>query len=316
MRIEKDAEPALQLTGVVRRFGDRVAVDHVSLRLDRGHVVALLGPNGAGKTTTVRMASTLLTPDAGQIQVAGVDALRHPRQARAHTGLVLGGDRGFYMRATAVENLRFFADVAAVPGRRRDAAVRSALEVVGLHDRANDKVASFSRGMVQRLHLARALTGEPVLLLLDEPTNGLDVAAARDVRAVVHSLTDRGCGVLLTTHVMAEAETLADHIAMIDRGRIVVTGTARDVAQAAGVHAVSMVVMPGDLPPKEFDELLQLPAVKAVDVTALHGRTAVSVVWGEHAHPELLEPFAHGADVTTRPPTLEESYLALMDGTA
>lgn len=311
-----DTEPALQLVDVLRRFADRVAVDHVSLRLDRGQVLALLGPNGAGKTTTVRMASTLLTPDAGQIQVAGVDALRHPRQARAHTGLVLGGDRGFYMRASAVENLRFFADVAAVPGRRREAMVRSALEAVSLHDRADDKVSSFSRGMVQRLHLARALTGEPALLLLDEPTNGLDVAAARDVRAVVRTLTDRGCGVLLTTHIMAEAETLADRIDVIDHGRITVTGTTSEVAEAAGVHAVSMVVLAGDLAPTQLDALTHLPAVKAVNVTALHGRTAVAVVWGQNANPELLEPFTHGANVTTRPPTLEESYLALMDGSA
>lgn len=313
MNTTGENSPALEMDHVARHFGQRTVVNDLSLRLERGQVVALLGPNGAGKTTTVRMASTLLTPHAGHIWVAGTDAQRHPRRARAQTGLVLGGDRGFYMRASALENLRFFADVAGVPGRKRESRVAQALQSVGLDERASDKVGAFSRGMVQRLHLARALVADPVLLLLDEPTNGLDVEAARDVREIIRSVTNRGCGVLLTTHVMAEAEVLSDRIDVIQQGKIIVSGEASHVAHAAGVTAVSMFVSAGDVPYPVLENLKAVPSVKTIDVARLHGRTTVAVVWGDTVRTDLLEPWAQGVNVTTRPPTLEESYLALMD---
>ncbi|MBM6980404.1 MAG: ABC transporter ATP-binding protein, partial [Actinomyces succiniciruminis] len=177
-------------SGLSRTFGKErfVAVDDLSLSVTPGQVHALLGPNGAGKTTTVRMCATLLAPTAGQIQVDGIDAVRHPEAARARLGLVLGGELGFYPRATALDNLLFFADLQGLDRRRRRQAVDRALERMGLADAATRKAGAFSRGMLQRLHLARALLGSPPLLLLDEPTTGLDPDVALQVRDLIREL--------------------------------------------------------------------------------------------------------------------------------
>ena len=141
------------------------AVDNVSLSVSSGEIHALLGPNGAGKTTVVQMCATLLTPTSGTVRIDGVDALAHPQHARASLGLALGGDTGFYPRASARDNLLFFADLAGVSARKRRTQVASALERVDLADVAAKKVQEFSRGMKQRLHIARALLSAPKLLL-------------------------------------------------------------------------------------------------------------------------------------------------------
>lgn len=278
---------ALRLHEVSRRFGDRLAVDGVSLDVSPGQIVCLLGHNGAGKTTTVRIASTLLTPDAGRVEVDGVDALATPRKARARTGLVLGGERGFYTRPSVSANLLFYADVAGVPGRQRRVRVEEALEAVGLADRASSPVGELSRGMVQRLHLARALLAEPGLLILDEPSSGLDVQSARDLRELIRMRANAGVGVLLTTHTMPEAEALADRVDVIRRGRIIVSGDSSAVARAAGVLAVTTVLCATtlDLAP----QLAAMPAVVKVEVTPMHGRTAYHVLWGTAPDPEALQ---------------------------
>ena len=189
----------LRASHLVRSFGKKdrafVAVEDVSLDVGAGQVHGLLGPNGAGKTTTVRMCATLLAPTSGEVWVDGIDAVRHPERARSRLGLVLGGELGFYPRATARDNLLFFADIQGLDARRRHSAVMDALERVGLVEAASRKAGELSRGMRQRLHLARALLGSPALLLLDEPTTGLDPDVALQVRDLVRELAqrERGC---------------------------------------------------------------------------------------------------------------------------
>jgi len=207
------------------------AVDRVSLR----------GPNGAGKTTTVQMCSTLLTPTGGALTVNGIDAIAHPQRARRHVGLALGGDSGFYPRASARDNLLFFADVAGVFGRARRHEVEHALARVELSDAATRPVQEFSRGMKQRLHIARALLGSPSLLLLDEPTNGLDPDIALTVRALIRSLAEDGTAVLLTSHLLGEIEDLAHTITVLGAGSVAVSGSLEDVAAHAGIAATTVV---------------------------------------------------------------------------
>lgn len=233
-----DGDPVLRLEHVARSFcprghgdGRRWAVRDVTLDIAPGQIVGLLGPNGAGKTTTMKMIATLLRPDAGTIRIRGVDAVARPREARRHLSLLLGGDRGFYSRVSAIDNLRYFASVAGVPRRLRETRIAETLGSVGLADRADERVETFSRGMTQRLHIARAMLNHAPLLLLDEPTNGLDPEHARDVRALVESLRDEGAAILLTTHAMAEAEALADRIDMIVDGRIVASGTKEELTR-------------------------------------------------------------------------------------
>lgn len=224
-------QPIFSAHNLVRDLGPKNfrAVNHVSFEINAGQILCFLGPNGAGKTTTINMCSTLLAPTSGDIQVAGVDAVAQPRAARQHIGLVLGGDRGFYSRATARDNLLFFADVLGVPRKLRKERVEDALEAVALTDRADSKVQDFSRGMKQRLHIARGLLNDPALLFLDEPTNGLDPELALEVRKLVKSLAQRGTGILLTTHYLAEAQALADNLLIINEGKTAFHGTLQDL---------------------------------------------------------------------------------------
>lgn len=208
---------------LTKRFGDIVAVEDVSLHVKKGEVLALLGPNGAGKTTTIRLLLGLLQPTEGTARVLGYD-MRRPSQAekaRARVG-VLTETPGLYETLTALENLRFFANLYAIP--EADAAIETYLRVVELWDRRDERVGTFSKGMRQRLALARALLHEPDILFLDEPTSGLDPAATRRIRELLLDLKTQGRTILLTTHNLDEAERLADRIAVV-RTRLLVVDT-------------------------------------------------------------------------------------------
>lgn len=298
-----------------REFGDRVAVEDVSVGIERGQIISLLGPNGAGKTTTVRMCATLLTPTSGSIEVAGINAIVNPRAARKKTGLVLGGDTGFYSRASARKNLLFFADVAGLKGNERKSRVSEALEAVSLADRGNDPVREFSRGMKQRLHIARAMLAQPELLLLDEPTTGLDPQVAADTRSLVKELADRGTAILLTSHHMGEVEQLADRIQVIASGREIAQGSVADIAAASGVVGVSTF--------SSRDSVATLSEYLGTETSELEiseqaGRWQVRVPWLDTARPELIESWfirdgkEIPLDLISRRATLEESYLALV----
>ncbi|WP_228069790.1 ABC transporter ATP-binding protein [Actinomyces bowdenii] len=323
---ESMPQAVLEVRHLERTFdkGRFHAVEDVSFSVAPGQILALLGPNGAGKTTTVRMCATLLAPTSGTVRIDGLDAVAHPRRARRRLGLVLGGDLGFYPRATARANLAFFADLQGVAHRARRAAVDGALERVGLSSAAERRAAELSRGMRQRLHLARALLGGPRLLLLDEPTSGLDPNIALQVREVIASLAAEGVGILLTSHTMPEVEELASTIAVIGAGRIAVTGGVAEVAQHAGVLAVTTCTLPARA--TGVDEALRerLPRGAVVAQRPTSSRWALSISWpvsggqegidsGTRALDSLLaeRTLDRPADLLTRPATLEQAYLAL-----
>ncbi len=200
------------------------AVKDISLTVRRGMIFGMLGPNGAGKTTTIKMLSTLLTPTAGTARVAGYDVVRDDRAVRRSLGVVLGGDRGLYGKLSARDNLIYFGHLYGMRSAAIRTAVAEKLELVGLTERAGDRVEGYSRGMKQRLHLAKALLHDPPILILDEPTIGLDPAAAMDLRREIAALAPTHT-VLLTTHDMTEADALCEQIAIVDRGLIVAQGT-------------------------------------------------------------------------------------------
>jgi ABC-2 type transport system ATP-binding protein len=254
-----------------REFGDkndrRIAVDNVSVQIKPGEIIGLLGPNGAGKTTTVRMCATLLTPTQGRVIVDGIDAVKHPQQARKRIGLVLGGNTGFYARASARKNLLFFADVAGVRGSARRERVEAALDAVALTDRADDRVRDYSRGMTQRLHIARALLGKPSLLLLDEPTNGLDPQIAAEIRALIKRLADDGTGILLTSHMLSEVEQLANHIQVIAKGREIANGSVADIVAMSGLKPDTQVTYRVSLEGSYLAIVNNLDAMAPVETT-------------------------------------------------
>jgi ABC-2 type transport system ATP-binding protein len=291
------------------------AVRGIDLEACAGQVVGFLGPNGAGKTTTIRVCATLLTPSAGSVEVAGFDVRRQTKDVRRSVGLVLGGDRGFYPRASAAENLTYFADLAMVGRRTQRIRNIELLERVGLADRANDRVETFSRGMKQRLHIARALLADPPIVLLDEPTIGLDAAAALDLRALVTELAADGRTVLLTTHYMHEAEALSHVVNVIVGGRILVSGSVGDVARVAGAGDVTTVAV-DILSDEALAAIRGIDGVIGVESAQLRGIATAEVAWRDGScDPEsLVKELSRWNPriLSTRAATLEEAYLALV----
>jgi ABC-2 type transport system ATP-binding protein len=205
--------PALAVEHLTKRFGDRVAVDNVSFEVAVGEVFGFLGPNGAGKTTTVRMLGTLIAPTTGSAIVAGLPLAPANGVEIRQRIAVMPEAPGLYLRLTVTENLEFFAGLYGIrePGR-----IPAALEAVGLLARANDLCGNLSKGLRQRVGLARALLNDPTILFLDEPTSGLDPVATREVTGLIDGLRERGVTVFLTTHRLDEAERLCDRVAILN----------------------------------------------------------------------------------------------------
>lgn len=297
------------------RKAKRPAVGGVDLTVSAGEIVTLLGPNGAGKTTTVKMCSGLLTPTSGTVRVNGVDPYGRSRNASADIGLVLGGDGGFYNRATVEANMMYFADLAAVPSPQRKDRTGEVLDAVGLRDRAGSKVRELSRGMRQRLHIARGMLARPRLLLFDEPTNGLDPENALVVRRLVRELTREGVGVLLTTHYLAEAEALSDRLVVLREGNVRAQGHLTDLSRASGLELVTTFSLP---PSSTLGEALpKLADGAGVDVQTFHGRDHVQLEWTDRDsalrfRADLQRTGQLPRDFVERAPSLEECYLALV----
>src|SRR3954469_15420578 len=226
-------------TGVLRRRPLEVeAVRGVSFSVAEGELFGLLGPNGAGKTTTIKMLITLLLPTSGSARVLGHDVVTEAREVRRKIGYVFGGDRGLYERLSALDNLRYFAELYGVSGQEQKRRIGEVLEIVGLAGREKERVEGYSRGMRQRLHIARGILHDPPVVFLDEPTIGVDPVGARELRAMIAGLRDAGKTVLLTTHYMFEADELCDRIAIVAQGQILAEGTPRDLKAGVGEGSI------------------------------------------------------------------------------
>ncbi|MGR6321439.1 ATP-binding cassette domain-containing protein [Micromonospora soli] len=222
------SRPAIAATGLRKSFGDHVVLDGLELNVPRGTIFSLLGANGAGKTTTVKILSTLLSADDGDVQVAGHDLAREPDAVRAAIG-VTGQFSAVDKLLTGEENLRLMADLhhlARGEGRRRAAQL---LEQFDLTEAATKPAATYSGGMLRRLDLAMTLVGSPQVIFLDEPTTGLDPRSRRDMWQIVRDLVAAGVTIFLTTQYLDEADELADRIAVLDHGRVVAEGTAEEL---------------------------------------------------------------------------------------
>ena len=221
--------PALALSRLSKSFG-RPAVDQLDLTVARGEFYALLGPNGAGKTTTLRMVAGLLAPDAGRIQVLGIDLAADPAAAKRKLAY-LPDDPMLYGKLKPVEYLEFVAGLWGVDGKTAAPRARQLLAWLDLEQHAHELTEGFSRGMKQKLALAGALIHEPELLILDEPLTGLDAAAARQVKDLLLSHVAKGGTVILTTHILEVAERLAQRIGIIQQGRLIAEGTLAELRE-------------------------------------------------------------------------------------
>jgi ABC-2 type transport system ATP-binding protein len=303
-------------TGTIRRRSIEVeAVRGVSFGIGEGELFGLLGPNGAGKTTTIKMLITLLLPTSGTARVLGHDVVKEARWVRKHIGYVFGGDRGLYERLSALDNLRYFAELYAVPPHQQRGRIDELLELVGLRGRERERVEGFSRGMRQRLHIARGLLHDPPVVFLDEPTIGVDPIGARELRATISSLVQAGKTVLLTTHYMFEADALCDRIAVIAKGRIVGEGRPNELKARVEEGTVVEIEVFG-VSEDTVDRLRRVEGVRSVSVEDREQAQAllVQTVPGAELTRALLAQLDGAAvgRVSSREPTLEDAYVALV----
>ncbi len=303
-------------TGTIRRRTKEVeAVRGVSFAIEPGELFGLLGPNGAGKTTTIKMLITLLIPTAGSARVLGLDVVKDAREVRKRIGYVFGGERGVYERLSGYDNLRYFAELYGVPPKVQKARIEELLELVGLKGREHERTEGYSRGMKQRLHVARGLLHDPEVVFLDEPTIGLDPVGARELRATIGTLTSAGKTILLTTHYMFEADALCDRIAVISQGEIVAEGTPAQLKSRVASGAVTEVEVYG-IPDETVERLRTLEGVMSVWVEERDQAQVLSVQ--TRADVQLTAAILghlNGSNVgrvSHREPTLEDAYVALV----
>jgi ABC-2 type transport system ATP-binding protein len=303
-------------TGVIRRRPLEVeAVRGISFAVERGELFGLLGPNGAGKTTTIKMLITLLLPTSGEARVLGLDVVSEAREVRKRIGYVFGGDRGLYERLSAQDNLRYFAELYGVSGKAQRRRIDEVLELVGLKGREQERVEGYSRGMRQRLHIARGILHDPEVVFLDEPTIGVDPVGARDLRQTIADLVAGGKTVLLTTHYMFEADALCDRIAVIAKGQIVGEGTPAQLKErVGGGRVIELEVFGAD--DAAVGRLRGLEGVTAVTVEEQEQRQLLIIqTTGERELTAPLLAQLNGVEVgrvASREPTLEDAYVSLV----
>ena len=305
-------------TGFLRRRAVAFeAVRGISFAIERGELFGLLGPNGAGKTTTIKMLVTLLLPTEGTARVLGYDVVREPGEVRRRIGYVFGGEKGLYERLSGLDNLRYFAELYGVEPRRQRARIGQVLELVGLTGWERERVEGYSRGMRQRLHIARGLLHDPPVLFLDEPTIGLDPVGARELRASITQLVGAGKTVLLTTHYMFEADALCHRIAVIAKGQVVAEGTPRDLKARVADRTVVEIEVYG-VGEEAVERLRAVPGVASVSVEEREQAQVLLVQSPKGV--ELAQALLDRLDGTrvgrlaVREPTLEDAYVDLVTG--
>ncbi|MGD8402341.1 MAG: ABC transporter ATP-binding protein [Anaerolineales bacterium] len=306
--------------GVIKRsIKEVVAVEDISFDIKSGELFGLLGPNGAGKTTTVKMLATLLIPTQGKASVLGYDVVKDAQEVRKHIGFIFGGERGLYWRLSGIDNLRYFASLYGVEPDVSKKRIPFLLEMVGLKDRGNERVEGYSRGMKQRLHVARTLLHDPEILFLDEPTIGLDPVGARDFRLVIRNLQSENKTILLTTHYMFEADSLCQRVAVIDKGTIVALDSPSELKK----HVADLSVIEIETYGTSREVVERVRALSFVD--ALHVQEQeqrqmllVQTARGAEAVPDVMESLngTRVGRVIVREPTLEDAYVRLVGGHA
>ena len=303
---------AIQARGLVKRYGDVTALAGVDLTVPTGTVLGLLGPNGAGKTTCVRILTTLLRPDEGSAEVAGIDVLTHPREVRRRIGLS-GQYAAVDEYLTGFENLDMIGRLYHLGAKASRERARELLAEFRLEDAADRPAKTYSGGMRRRLDLAGALVARPPVLFLDEPTTGLDPRSRTEMWEVLQGLVSGGASLLLTTQYLEEADLLANRIVVIDRGRSIAEGTAAELKRQVGGERIEVVVDPAAV--TRTVDALAARACGEVSVDAGANRVLVPVDGGAKVLTAALRDLddlgIEVHDVGLRRPTLDDVFLTL-----
>ncbi len=295
---------AIETHGLSKHFGQRKAVDGLTISVPGGAITGFVGPNGAGKTTTIRLLLGLIRPSAGSATVLG-QAISHPRAYLPRVG-ALTESPAFYPSLSGRKNLEVLAQLGGHPRSR----IGQVLEIVGLSDRGSDQVGKYSLGMKQRLGVAMALLPDPDLLILDEPANGLDPLGIIEMRDLLRSLREQGKTIFLSSHLLGELEQVADWLVMLNQGKAVFNGPARDLVDGRGELIVTA------------EEATQLELVARIAVTAGYTvtpengslRITCPIEWAEALNRRAREAGATGIAIRAREASLEESFLAMLKG--
>lgn len=297
----------IRVQGLTRRFGNKVAVEGLELEVYQGEVFGFLGHNGAGKTTTIRLLNGVLSPTAGEAWVLGYSVKTEGALLRRQTG-VLTETPALDERLSALENLEIYAALFGVPPNEIAQRVRALLQTFALAERAGERVGGFSKGMKQRLALARTLLHQPQLLFLDEPTAGLDPVAAKEVHNLIARMKEQERTVFLTTHNLGEAQALCDRVAVMEQGKLRAIGTPAELARQLGGARLVLEVAPAD-------QRKALEVVKVLNPSAMvMGDLQVSGVQREQV-PRLVQALVQAGvaiyRVDLQTPSLEDIYFAL-----
>jgi ABC-2 type transport system ATP-binding protein len=308
-------ENVIEVMNLVHYYGERRAVDALTFSVEKGEVLGLLGPNGAGKTTTIRLLNGLFSPSSGRVSVMGLDPFKQGDEVRRQTG-VLTETPALYERLTARQNLEFFGTLAGMSTAGRKSRIDELLSFFELQERANESVGSYSKGMKQRLALARTLLHRPPLVFLDEPTSGLDPEASQQVHLLIESIRKKnGQTVLLCTHNLYEAEHLCDRLAVINKGRLLGLGTLDELRRLVRPGLWLQVDLWAPLSDHARQALGAHPAVLQADAS---GDQSIRVLVNDRsAIPALITDLVHLGgqllSVQPQPISLEEIYFTLQE---
>ncbi len=308
------ATPAVVLEAVAKRYGAKIALSRIDLTVPVGEVSGFIGPNGAGKTTMLRVLLGLVRRDTGKVSVLGHDPGVEPMVVRAQVGVLLDHD-GHYDRLTASQNLMFHARAHGLDAREARGRVEASLKECGLWDRAHDRVLLFSKGMRQKLAVARALLHRPKLVLLDEPFTGLDPAAAIELRDRLRAVTrDHGTTVLLTTHDLHHVERVCDHVTVIRAGETLATGTTSELLARASGEVVEVIVAGEGALVAALDAMRAEGSLIAWKRAELVGRMIVSCTEAQRKTlgTELVRRGVAIEELSPRRITLEERFVTLV----
>ncbi len=306
--------PALEVVEITRRFGPQLAVDRVSFTVERGQIIGFIGPNGAGKTTTMRICATLDLPDTGEVRVGGESVLLEPRKVRAQLGF-MPDSFGAYANTTVEDYLDFYARANGLRGEARRSALRSVADFTALAGLFEKQMTELSKGMKQRLCLAKTLLHDPQVLILDEPASGLDPRARVELRELVKVLARQGKAVLISSHILTELAEMCDGVVVIEQGRIRATGAVEAITRRLAPHLQIFVRVLAPVADLER-ALREQPGV--IEVRPHKGGVLFTFESDETALPRLLAALLHGelpvVEFAPEQVNLEDLFLKLTEG--
>ncbi|MBJ8107565.1 MULTISPECIES: ABC transporter ATP-binding protein [Bacillus cereus group] len=305
-------------TGIFKKKQQTLrAIDSISFSVKKGEVFGLLGPNGAGKTTTMKILTTLLAPTSGNVEIFGYKPFGEEKFVRPRINFIYGGERNLYWRITGRENLIYFSDLYKIDKKTRDERIPYLLDLVKLSDRADERVETYSKGMKQRLQIARGLVNDPEIIFLDEPTIGLDPIGARDLRDIIKNLSKLGKTIVITTHYMYEADELCDRIAIINKGKLLALDTPDNLKKVLD----SLSVIEANVDFISDDKISEIKSLNGIEVLPLEHLEKSTLVKVQCKEPykfigkliNILEE-DHILNINTRSTTLEDVYVHYVGG--